>query len=121
MLSLELEADDGSPLPHALSGPVRHAQARTRRWRAPLVRSYSLSGPPGSARYRIAVKVEPHGAAGQYLRAAVEVGDRIRVAAPRGQFTLDESARPVVLVSAGVGVTPVLAMLHALARRRIDA
>ena len=78
------------------------------------MRSYSLSGPPGSARYRITVKVEPHGAAGRYLRATVDVGDRIKVAAPRGQFTLDDGARPVVLVSAGVGVTPVLAMLHAL-------
>ena len=78
------------------------------------MRSYSLSGPPDGPRYRISVKVEPHGAAGRYLRAAVEVGDRIKVAAPRGQFTLDEGAQPVVLVSAGVGVTPVLAMLHAL-------
>src|SRR6185437_10682756 len=80
----------------------------------PLVRSYSLSGSPDSVRYRITVKVEAHGAAGRYLRTTVDVGDRINVAAPRGQFTLDEGAQPVVLVSAGVGVTPVLAMLHVL-------
>jgi ferredoxin-NADP reductase len=48
----------------------------------------------------------------------VEVGSRIDVAAPRGHFTLDDGARPVALVSAGVGVTPVLAMLHALSARR---
>ena len=106
VLSLELEADDGAPLPHAASGTIRHAQARTRRRAPPLVRSYSLSGSPDSPRYRITVKVEPHGAAGGYLRANVEVGDRIKVAAPRGQFTLEEGAQPIVLVSAGVGVTP---------------
>ena len=114
VLSLDLEADDGSPLPHARPGQFVTLKLEPGGGAPPLVRSYSLSGPPHSARYRIAVKVEPHGAAGRYLRAAVEIGDRISVAAPRGQFTLDESARPVVLVSAGVGVTPVLAMLHAL-------
>ena len=60
----------------------------------PLVRSYSLSGPPDGARYRISVKVEPHGAAGQHLRATVDVGDRVKVAAPRGQFTLDDGHVP---------------------------
>jgi ferredoxin-NADP reductase len=60
------------------------------------------------------VKVEPFGAAGRYLRDTLVVGDRLGVAAPRGQFTLDDGIWPVVFVSAGVGVTPVLAMLHAL-------
>ena len=53
--------------------------------------------------------------AGRHLRDVVSFGDRIDVEAPRGRFTLDESgSRLVALVSAGVGVTPVLAMLHAL-------
>ena len=114
VLSVELEVDDGATLPHALPGQFVTLKLEPGDGAPPLVRSYSLSGPPDRPRYRIAVKVEPHGVAGGYLRATVEVGDRIRVAAPRGQFTLDESARPVVLVSAGVGVTPVLAMLYAL-------
>ena len=114
VLSMELEVDDGAPLPHALPGQFVTLKLEPGDGAAPLVRSYSLSGPPDRPRYRIAVKVEPHGVAGGYLRTAVEVGDRIKVAAPRGQFTLDESAHPVVLVSAGVGVTPVLAMLYAL-------
>ena len=114
VLSLELEADDGAPLPRALPGQFVTLRLEPGGDAPPVVRSYSLSGPPGSARYRITVKVEPHGAAGRYLRATVDVGDHVDVAAPRGQFTLDEGARPVVLVSAGVGVTPVLAMLHAL-------
>jgi ferredoxin-NADP reductase/MOSC domain-containing protein YiiM/ferredoxin len=114
VLSLELEFDDGAPLPHALPGQFVTLKLEPGDGAPPLVRSYSLSGAPDRPRYRIAVKVEPHGVAGGYLRAAVEVGDRIKVAAPRGQFTLDRSAHPVVLVSAGVGVTPVLAMLYAL-------
>src|SRR5262249_48893588 len=80
----------------------------------PLYRSYSLSGPPSSEQYRIGVKIEPHGAAGAYLSTRVEVGDAIDVSAPRGSFVLLEGDDPVVLVSAGIGVTPVLAMLHAL-------
>ena len=114
VLSMELEVDDGAPLPHALPGQFVTLKLEPGDGAPPLVRSYSLSGPPDRPRYRIAVKVEPHGVAGGYLRATVEVGDRIKVAAPRGQFTVDESARSVVLVSAGVGVTPVLAMLYAL-------
>ena len=114
VLSVELEVDDGATLPHALPGQFVTLKLEPGDGAPPLVRSYSLSGPPDRPRYRIAVKVEPHGVAGGYLRATVEVGDRIKVAAPRGQFTLDESAHPVVLVSAGVGVTPVLAMLYAL-------
>ena len=114
VLSVELEVDDGATLPHALPGQFVTLKLEPGDGAPPLVRSYSLSGPPDRPRYRIAVKVEPHGVAGGYLRAAVEVGDRIKVAAPRGQFTLDGSAHPVVLVSAGVGVTPVLAMLYAL-------
>ena len=113
-LSLELESADGAPLARALAGQFITLKLEPGDGVPPLVRSYSLSGPPDSTRYRITVKVEPHGAAGKYLRDTVDVGDEIKVAAPRGQFTLDESAQPVVLVSAGVGVTPVLAMLHAL-------
>jgi ferredoxin-NADP reductase len=75
-----------------------------------------MSSPPAPRRgYRISVKLEKDGAASSYLHRRVEVGDLIDVAAPRGQFTLHEGSRPVVLLSAGVGATPVLAMLHALA------
>ena len=80
----------------------------------PLIRNYSLSDLPGKRGYRISVKRD--GAASHYLHEHVKVGDVIDVAAPRGSFTLHAGTRPVVLVSAGVGATPVLAMLHELAR-----
>ena len=84
----------------------------------PLTRNYSLSGPPNAASYRISVKREPHGAASGHLHTSLAVGDLIDAAAPRGSFTLQPGDRPVVLISAGVGATPVLAMLHALVAER---
>jgi ferredoxin-NADP reductase len=84
----------------------------------PLFRSYSLSGPPSAERYRISVKIEPNGAAGNYLREHIRVGDVLDVSSPRGSFIPQSAARPVVLLSAGIGATPVLTMLYALAAAR---
>jgi ferredoxin-NADP reductase/MOSC domain-containing protein YiiM/ferredoxin len=84
--------------------------------RPPVIRSYSLSAPAGENGYRISVKREPSGVASSFLHRHARVGDLIDAAAPRGTFTLRDDDRPVVLLSAGVGVTPVLAMLHALVR-----
>jgi ferredoxin-NADP reductase/MOSC domain-containing protein YiiM len=77
------------------------------------VRSYSLSD---VAALRISVKRD--GAVSSYLQEHVAAGDELEVAAPRGSFVLRAGERPVVLISAGVGATPVLAMLHALVRER---
>ena len=80
-----------------------------------LIRNYSLSNLSGSTYYRISVKRESHGAASTYIHTRVRPGDRIDVAAPRGTFFLTDRATPVILLSAGVGATPVLAMLQTLA------
>ena len=80
----------------------------------PVLRSYSLSGLPDATSYRITIKEEPHGVASTYLSTQLRTGDVLDVSAPRGAFTLQSGDRSVVLLSAGVGVTPVLAMLHAL-------
>ncbi|MEV4412538.1 MOSC and FAD-binding oxidoreductase domain-containing protein [Catellatospora sp. NPDC049609] len=116
VFSLHLAAADGTPLP-----PARPGQFLTLRLPAPdgpLIRSYSLSGPPGDAAYRISVKQEPHGLGSAYLRANVRPGTVVEAAAPRGTFTLEPGDGPVLLLSAGIGVTPVLAMLYALADQR---
>jgi ferredoxin-NADP reductase/ferredoxin len=82
---------------------------------APAVtRSYSLCGAPATANYRIGVKNE-RGLASGFLHQNIRAGSRLEVSAPRGSFTLAAGATPVVLISAGVGVTPMLAMLHAAA------
>ncbi|WP_024511143.1 2Fe-2S iron-sulfur cluster-binding protein [Bradyrhizobium sp. ARR65] len=61
------------------------------------------------------MKIEPNGVAGTYLREHVRLGDVLDVSSPRGSFILQSAERPVVLLSAGIGATPVLAMLYALA------
>jgi ferredoxin-NADP reductase/MOSC domain-containing protein YiiM/ferredoxin len=116
--SIVLESADGGPLAHALPGqfvtvrlPATAAEART------VLRSYSLSGPPDADQYRISVKLEPKGVASAYLHTRARVGDVLDVAAPRGSLVIAsvQPERPLVLMSAGVGITPVLAMLYSLA------
>ncbi len=112
--SILLDDPTGSPLPAALAGQYLTFRITGAGQPAP-VRSYSLSSAPGDAAYRISVKHEPHGVASSYLDTVLRVGATLDVAAPRGDFVLDGEAGPVLLVSAGIGVTPVLAMLHDLA------
>jgi ferredoxin-NADP reductase/MOSC domain-containing protein YiiM len=112
--SLLLEPTEGQPVATALPGQfvvlrLGSASAPT------LMRSYSLSGEPGASYYRVSVKREAHGAASAYVADELQVGDIVQASAARGSFTLRPGDTPVVLLSAGIGVTPVLAMLHALA------
>jgi ferredoxin-NADP reductase/ferredoxin len=116
VLSLTLQSPNGAPtLPSALPGQYVVLRLLRTTSDTPLFRSYSLSGPPSTERYRISVKVELNGAAGGFLRDHVRVGDTLDVSAPRGSFVLRSGDRPVVLLSAGIGATPALAMLYALA------
>ena len=73
-----------------------------------------MSGAPGAKTYRISVKREKHGAVSPYLYDHAQADDVLEVSAPRGGFTLRSGDAPVVLLSAGIGATPVLAMLHSL-------
>ncbi len=118
VLSLTIRNADGEPLPPALPGQFVVLRLHPTVGGPPLFRSYSLSGAISAGRYRISVKIESNGAAGTHLREQVRVGDALDVSAPRGSFILQPGDRPVVLLSAGIGVTPVLAMLHALAAAR---
>jgi len=115
--SLWLAEPGGDPLPAAAPGQYLTLRLDPGGGGAPLVRSYSLSGPPDTGTYRISVKREPKGAAGTVLHTRVGVGDRLQVAAPRGTFTLADGSGPLVLASAGVGATPLLAMLNVLAEQ----
>lgn len=117
VLSIRLAADDDAPLPSALPGQYLTVRLPGAGDPAPL-RSYSLSGDPGSGDYRISVKREECGVASRWLHAHIEPGSVVEAAAPRGDFYLADGDRPVVLMSAGIGITPVLAMLHALAAVR---
>lgn len=113
--SLVLEPTDGRPLAEALPGQFIVLRLRPVPDAPALLRSYSLSGEPRDDRYRLSIKRETHGAAGAFVETEVRIGDVLDASAPRGSFTLRPGDGAVVLLSAGVGATPVLAMLHALA------
>ena len=113
-ISLRLEDPAGAPLPPARPGQYLTVRVQPDKAQRALLRNYSLSGPPGAGYYRITVKREPGGAVSGYLHTSVAVGDQLDIAAPRGTFILDQTQAPVLLISAGIGATPVLAMLAAL-------
>jgi ferredoxin-NADP reductase len=115
VISLELQPTDGRKLTTPLPGQFVVLRLHPQVDGSVLFRSYSLSGPPSEERYRVSIKVDPNGVAGRYLGSSVRMGDVLDVSEPRGNFTLRPGDRPVVLLSAGIGATPVLAMLHALA------
>jgi ferredoxin-NADP reductase/MOSC domain-containing protein YiiM len=114
VISIRFEDPDGAALP-----PARPGQYLTLRIESAL-RNYSLSGPPGADYYRVSVKREPGGVASGYLHSHLAVGDELEVGAPRGTFILDVTDAPVLLISAGIGATPVLAMLQALAHEQSE-
>lgn len=97
----------GQHLPIELDVPSQRDSVR---------RTYSLSGAPNMTSYRISVKREPKGLVSRHLHDAVEVGSIVGARAPAGNFVLGCTNCPVALISAGVGLTPMLSMLHHLTR-----
>ena len=122
--SFLLEPVEGSVLPYQ---PGQYLVFRLEIDGQTVLRNYSVSSDPDcTARLRISVKHEiapagvavPDGLASSYLHQQVDVGDVLNAAGPMGDFVLDESSeRPVVLLSGGVGQTPLLSMLHRLVKR----
>lgn len=115
VVSLYFEPPDGVSLPAGLPGQFLVLRVRAAPDGPMLLRNYSMSGLPGGTAYRVSVKHEVNGAVSSYLHNHVQAGDVLEVSAPRGGFTLGSGDSLVVLLSAGIGATPVLAMLHALA------
>jgi ferredoxin-NADP reductase/MOSC domain-containing protein YiiM/ferredoxin len=115
VISIRFDSPDATPLPAARPGQYVTLRVKPDDDQTSLLRNYSLCGPPDAGYYRIAVKREPDGAASGYLHTRLAAGDQLDIAAPRGTFMLDASDGPVLLISAGIGATPVLAMLQALA------
>ena len=122
--SFVLEPADGAPLPRHRAGQFVAVRIPDGQGGA-LSRSYSLSAAPDGASLRLSVKRD--GAASALLHDRVGAGELVELAAPRGRFVLpvprrtggapragEQVDRPLVLISAGIGVTPVLAMLQAL-------
>lgn len=114
--SFEFVSGDGKGLAGFQAGQYLPIELSLAKGKPGLVRTYSLSNAPGGDRYRISVKREPRGTASQHLHDAVRVGDVIRSGLPGGEFVLQKGHRPVALVGAGIGITPLASMLHDLAR-----
>lgn len=113
--SLYLQPADGGKVPTYKPGQyltVRIADGED----STTMRNYSLSSAPCAEHFRISVKAEPAGAVSNHLHALPE-GAEVEVGPPCGEFFLDlteHHERPLVLMSAGVGITPVLAMLESV-------
>jgi len=112
--SFMLSAADGSALPSARPGQFLALRIDRGDADPPLLRSYSISGGEPGRSYRISVK-RADGEGSRFLHEHLGTGQRLEASAPRGDFTLVTNGSPVVLVSAGIGITPLLPMLGALA------
>jgi|HubBroStandDraft_6_1064221.scaffolds.fasta_scaffold00982_12 ferredoxin-NADP reductase/MOSC domain-containing protein YiiM/ferredoxin len=120
VISIRLDDPDGAPLPAARPGQYLTVRVQPDPRQRSVLRNYSLSGPPDAGYYRFTVKREHDGTTSGYLHTRLAVGDHLDIAAPRGTFILDRTNAPVLLISAGIGATPVLAMLQALAEEHSD-
>jgi ferredoxin-NADP reductase/MOSC domain-containing protein YiiM len=120
VLSFVFESEERSPLPAPLPGQFLVFRLQLDEDSAPILRSYSMSGPQAAGTYRVSVK-RASGAGSRFFHDRIRAGDLLQVSAPRGSFTLAPGNNPLVLISAGIGVTPVLAMLHSLAATGTDS
>ncbi len=109
---------DGQALPLCQPGQFVVLRLLVNPGKPPVLRSYSLSDLPAGDHLRISVKSELNGIGSSFLCNRAREGDVLDVSAPRGSFTLRPGQNPVVLLSAGVGATPVMSMLHSLAAER---
>ena len=124
--SFYLEPEDGEPPPEFLPGQFLTFELDIPGQSKPVIRTYSLSDSPNPAHYRVSIKREPApadrpdlppGLSSNHFHDQVAVGTKLRVGAPRGRFHLDpDSERAVVLLSGGVGLTPMMSMMNAIVR-----
>lgn len=122
IVSFYLQSEDGSPL--TAHKPGQYITIHLTIDGTPVMRNYSLSNAPGSDTYRISVKKElgpnadiPDGLVSNHLHDYYGVGDSLDLAPPSGDFTLQvpaDETQPIVMIAGGVGITPIISMLHAL-------
>lgn len=128
-VSFVLTNPDGSPLPPARPGQYVSV-AVVLPDGAHQIRQYSLTRAPQATEWGISVKavpghrdgdtIAPAGEVSNFLHANVFEGDRLEVSAPFGELTLEEGEAPLVLISAGIGITPMIGFLHYLVRTESD-
>jgi len=111
--SFEFIANNQADLPSFRAGQHLPIQLTLSENEPAIERTYSLSNSPTDSHYRISVKRQEKGLASQYLHDSIQVGDVIQAKQPNGDFTFKFPIRPIVLISAGIGITPLICMLHA--------
>ncbi|ASJ74113.1 pyridoxamine 5'-phosphate oxidase family protein [Granulosicoccus antarcticus] len=118
--SFYLEPTDGHGLPSFEAGQHLTLRAQIQTSSAAVIRNYTVSSAPGESYYRISVKREPDGVMSNHLHQSLKTGDIIEIRAPRGDFFLDPAEhRPAVLLAAGVGITPMMAMAQHVANQGV--
>lgn len=111
--SFYLKRADNEPVEHYLPGQFITLRVKPLVAEKDLVRNYTLSDTAGKGYFRITTKREEHGKVSRYLHDQLGEGDSIEISKPSGDFNLTVgSAKPVVLLSGGVGITPMLSMLE---------
>jgi nitric oxide dioxygenase len=106
---------DGKPVLHFKPGQYLSIKLAHPELEYQEIRQYSLSDAPNGRDYRISVKREPQGQVSNLLHDHLHAGDQVELMPPTGDFFLQADATtPVVLLSAGVGLTPMLSMLNQL-------
>jgi ferredoxin-NADP reductase/predicted pyridoxine 5'-phosphate oxidase superfamily flavin-nucleotide-binding protein/ferredoxin len=121
--SFYLQLDSGERLPCYRPGQFLPIEIEPVPGAGKLQRTYTISSAPNGREYRLSIKRErapnahvPEGVSSSYFHEQVTVGGRFRAMSPRGKFTLDESTnRPIVMLSAGVGITPMISLREHLA------
>ncbi|WP_394232440.1 NO-inducible flavohemoprotein [Niallia oryzisoli] len=118
--SFYLKPEDGSAIASYQAGQYITVKVLPEGEKYTSLRHYSLSDAPGKDYYRISVKREagmgekPDGVVSNYLHNSVQAGDIIQISAPAGEFVLDTKAVPAILISGGVGLTPMVSMLKTI-------
>ncbi len=121
--SFYLQPESGGQIPCHVPGQFLPIEIELEVGHGSVQRTYTISNAPNGRDYRLSIKRElaldpdlPPGLSSAYFHDQVKVGSTFRAMSPRGKFTLDESSnRPIVLLSAGVGITPMISMLEQLA------
>ncbi|MGG3640993.1 NO-inducible flavohemoprotein [Bacillus gobiensis] len=122
--SIYLKPKDGKPTASFLPGQYISVRVNIPGDEYTHIRQYSLSDAPNGEYYRITIKRESEekatlGAVSNYLHDQLKEGDSIEISAPAGEFVLDQTTdKPLVLISGGVGVTPLMSMLKVAAKEQ---
>lgn len=118
--SFYMKSEDGQKLKKNEAGqfisikPIKDGENKN------AIRQYSLSMKPGEDFYRISVKREENGLVSKYMHDNIQIGDTVEISDPLGKFILKDSNKPLVLLSGGIGVTPMLSMLHKAVEEKRD-